>query len=188
MLSLEQNKRELNLNKPFFSRSFVSGLLAALAVSMPAVTLAESWSYRTDTDKMTSKEQRFGEVRSDNSLSLSFPYSSNSNYGYLTIRNMKGKDEVLVFIQKGQILCPGYGDGCTVTARFDQAPPVKFNAIGPSDHSSEVFFIRNASSFIASASKAKKILVQFTVYNEGSQVLEFSPTTPLVWGASVKKK
>jgi hypothetical protein len=176
------------LNKPFFSRSFVSGLLAALAVSMSTVTLADSWSYKTDIDKMTSKQQKFSSMRSDNSLKLSFPYASDSNYGYLTVRNMNGKDEVLVSIQKGQIICPGYGDGCTVTVRFDQAPPVRFSAIGPSDHSNEVFFIQNATRFIASASKAKKILVQFTMYNEGDPVLEFSPTTPLVWGASVKKK
>ena len=149
-----------------------------------------NWDYSVDVDKMTSKESKFSSLTSDNVLRLDFPYKDSSNYGNLTVRNMPSSGtNVLVSVSKGQIICPGYGDGCTVTVRFDQAPPVRFGAIGPSDHSSTVFFIRDTKRFIAGAVKAKKILIQFTMYQAGSQTLEFSTAIPLVWdGAAPKKK
>lgn len=155
---------------------------------MPALGHANAWDYRTSVDKMTSKEENTAALTSDNMLDLAFPYKTEYNYGFLTVRGSPARPEVLVSIVKGQILCPGYGDGCSITARFDQAPPIRFGAIGPSDHSSTVFFIHDAKRFVTLASKAKKILVQFTIYNAGNQTLEFSPSAPLVWGAVAKKK
>lgn len=176
------------MKNPTLVHRLVPALFAAFAFSLPALGHADLWEYRTSIDKMTSKENRFASVMSDNSLVLPFPYNSESNLGGLTVRSSGSGTEVLVTIQKGQILCPGYGDGCTVTVRFDQAQPVRFGAIGPADHSSTVFFIHDAKRFVALASKAKKILIQFTMYNAGTQTLEFSPPTPLVWGTAPKKK
>ena len=169
--------------KKFFPR-----LVATLVLSIPALGQADDWEYQTSVDKMTSKEKSTASVTSDNTLKLAFPYATEGNYGFLMVRGSVARPEVLVSIVKGQILCPGYGDGCTITARFDQAPPIRFGAIGPSDHSSTIFFINDAKRFVALASKAKKILVQFTMYNAGNQTLEFSPSAPLVWGAVAKKK
>ena len=172
----------------FITSRPTTALFAVLAFSVPALSHADSWRYETDVDKMTSKVENTASVTSDNSLDLPFPYKTDYNHGYLNVRGSGSRPEVLVTINKGQILCPGYGDGCRVTVRFDQAPPVRFGAIGPNDHSSTAFFIHDAKRFVALASKAKKILVQFTMYNAGNQTLEFSPTTPLVWGTAAKKK
>jgi len=103
-------------------------------------------------------------------------------------REDKSTPEVYFLVDKGQILCPSYGDGCQVTVRFDQAQPVRFGGIGSSDHSSTEVFIRDSSRFIASASKAKKILIQVTMFQAGRQTLEFTTTEPLpAWKAQVKK-
>lgn len=131
---------------------------------------------------MTSKEMKLAAIVSDNSLNLPFPYNSSNNFGELQVRNRPGKGTDVIFsIQKGQIICPSYGDGCTVTVRFDQAPPIKFGGIGPTDNSSDTVFLHDTKRFIAGASKAKKILVQVTMYQAGSQTLEFSPPSGLVW-------
>lgn len=151
---------------------------------------AANWSYRVDLDKMTSKFWEYAEVRSDNTLSLAFPYTSNTNYGTLLIRKREDKStpEVYFLVDKGQILCPSYGDGCQVTVRFDQAPPVRFGGIGAADHRGTEVYIRDSSRFIASASKAKEILIQITMFQAGHQTLEFTITEPLApWIASGKK-
>lgn len=150
---------------------------------------ADTWDYFTDVDKMTSKESRRAVVTSDNTLNLDFPYKSTNNYGRVTVRyDASEGTDVAVLIEKGHILCPSYGRGCNVTVRFDEATPIRFRAIGPSDHSTTIFFIHDTKRFIAGASKAKKILIQFTMYQAGNQTLEFSPPSPLVWGATKKTK
>lgn len=176
------------MHKPFFSSHIASGLLVVLAFLMPLVASADGWIYRGDVDKMTSKERNFAMVASDNVLELRFPYGSKSNYGFLTLRDIGGNVDVMVTIKNGKILCAGEGDSCQITVRFDQAPPVTFKALGSSDHNSTVLFIENTSRFIASVSKANKILIQFKIYNAGNQTLEFSPLTPLVWGTSSESK
>jgi hypothetical protein len=173
--------------EPVLNKIFPS-ILATFALSLPALGDADAWKYQTFEDKMTSKERNLAYLTSDNSLDLEFPYKADYNYGRLVVRGSAVRPEVYVSITKGQILCPGYGDGCTISARFDQAPPIRFRAVGPDDYSSTAFFIRDAKRFVSLASKAKKILVQFRMYNAGTQTLEFSPEEPLVWGSVAKKK
>ena len=164
--------------------------LISLTASAAFAHAAESWSYEVDEDKMTSTATTFASLKSDNVLSLPFPYKDSENRGSLYVRQAIGKPvDVFVTIKRGQILCPGYGDGCEVTVRFDNDKPIRFRAIGPNDHSSTTFFIRNTGSFLSGAKKAKRILIQFTMYNAGDQTLEFNPMKSLEWnGASAKKK
>lgn len=165
-----------------------NALFAIAAVGGIALAHADTWSYGSEVDQMTSKTSNFATLISENSLHLTFPYQGD-NYGFLTVRSLSGKGvDVLVRVKKGQILCPGFGNGCTVTVRFDQAPAVRYSAIGPNDNSSDAFFILNAKGFVARALKAQKILIQFTMYSAGDQTLEFIATAPLVWGAPAKKK
>jgi hypothetical protein len=65
--------------------------------------------------------------------------------------------------------------------RFDDAKPVTYGGTGPADHSSTVIFLSNAPKLIASAKKAKKILIQFNAYHNGAPVLEFNTPQPLEW-------
>jgi hypothetical protein len=154
-----------------------------------SVHAADIWSYRTNEDKMTGKSTKFASLTSDNRLNFQFPYEDPANYGYLTIRQKAGEPaEVLFSIGKGQILCPGYGSGCTVTVRFNNDKPMQFSAIGPSDHSSTTLFILNESRFISGAKKANRILIKFTAYNAGEQILEFKPATYLEWNNNTKSK
>jgi hypothetical protein len=63
---------------------------------------------------------------------------------------------VILDIEKGQFMCSSFS-GCSVSVRFDDKPPRRFTGMGPSDNSTTTLFIRNYSSFVAEARKAKII-------------------------------
>jgi hypothetical protein len=151
----------------------------ALLAAVCSMAHAVGWNYEASTDKMTGKKSAEAQTVSDNSLSFDFPYKG-TNRGYITVRQhpQYGLD-VLISIDKGQMLCSSYD--CKVSIKFDDAPPVRFNGNGPADHSSQTIFLQGAAKFIASAKKAKKILVQFNAYQNGAPVLEFSTPQPLDW-------
>lgn len=150
-----------------------------IAMAMACGASSAAWEYKSDSDKMTGKKSVEAQVTSDNQLSFGFPYTG-QNYGFLTIRQhpQYGLD-VLVSITKGQMLCSTYD--CTVTVKFDDGKPVTYSGSGPADHSSTTIFLNNTSRFIAGAKKAKKILVQFNAFRNGSPVLEFTTPQPLEW-------
>lgn len=151
----------------------------ALLAAACSMAHAVGWNYDSSTDKMTGKKSASAQTVSDNSLSFGFPYQG-VNRGNLIVRQhpQYGLD-VLITIDKGQMLCSSYD--CKVSIKFDDAPPVKFSGSGLADHSSQTIFIEGAAKFIASAKKAKKILVQFNAYQNGAPVLEFSTPQPLDW-------
>jgi hypothetical protein len=155
-------------------------LVLLLSVFCSVGVHAGQWRYQDETDQMTGKKAEYATIQSDNSLSLGFPYSGR-NHGTLTVRkHPKHGVDVLVSVDKGQILCHSYS-GCYVAVRFDAGKPQRFSALEPGDHSSETVFIENSSRFIQAAKKAKRILLQVTMYREGEQVLEFTSPVELVW-------
>lgn len=150
----------------------VLGLLAPWAYA--------DWQYRNDTDKMTSKAAKFAILESNNSLDLPFPYRG-KNYGRLQVRqHPKFGLDVIVMVDKGQIMCSSYS-GCPITVRFDDNAPIRFSGTEPADHSSDTVFVQGAQRFITQAQKAKRILVELTMYQAGNQVLEFHSSSPLEW-------
>ena len=156
----------------------VAAALFLLCTSMAGN--AADWEYESTTDQMTSKKSLRADVRSDNVLKMGFPYNKGGNRGTLTIRQHPtyGLD-VMVSIDHGQMSCHSFSS-CSVSVRFDDDKPVQYSGTEPSDNSSTTIFIKGAG-FIARAKKAKRILVQFTSYQNGSPVLEFSTPTALVW-------
>ena len=149
-------------------------LIVAFSVS------AGQWRYDEYPDKMTGKTQSTARIESDNSLSLGFPYQGLNKGEIMVRRHPQYGLDVIVSIDKGQILCRSY-DGCSIGIRFDDGKPQRFSAMPPADHSSEVVFLSNRTKFISSARKAKKILIQLPIYQNGEPVLEFSTPVELVW-------
>ena len=137
-----------------------------------------NWSYSEDTDRMTSKSTAHASIRSDNSIRLDFPYKGD-NYGQITVRqHLKHGLDVIISIDKGQILCSSYS-GCPVEIRFDDKPAMRFSGTGPADNSSDTVFLSNAPRFISEAKKAKRILVSMNIYKSGAPLLEFSTSSLL---------
>ena len=155
--------------------------LLALVLMLMAFTANANWSYQEDTDRMTSKSTNSASIRSSNSLQLDFPYKGD-NYGQITVRqHPKHGLDVIISIDKGQILCRSYS-GCPVEIRFDDKAPMRFSGNGPADNSSDTVFLNNAPRFISEAKKAKRILVSMNIYKAGAPLLEFNGVKPLDWG------
>lgn len=134
--------------------------------------LALKWSYSSDIDPMTSRTSRHARIRSENTISLDFPYEG-EQYATLTLRNhpSHGRD-VILSIEQGQFLCSSY-DGCRVRIRFDEGAAQTWSAIGPSDHSTTVLFIRNFNSFFSHLRGSKVIRIQAEIYEAGAPTFEF---------------
>jgi psiF repeat len=166
--------------------SIVVSISFSFALSLSVVAAASTWEYEQRADKMDGSLTKFAKVVSDNSMALASPYSG-ENRARLVIRQRKSDGLNVIFvIQKGQLIC-SYGSSCSVMVRFDDAQPVRFGASKPSDGSSNSLFINSERRFVDLAKKAKQIKMAATVYQAGTQVLEFSTPDPLMWEAPKPK-
>lgn len=149
-----------------------AGRAAKAAAEEEARRLAAKWRYRVDADPMTSKKARYASIDSENTLNFDFPYQG-EQHGTLILRDhpIHGRD-VMITIDKGQILCQSYED-CTVRVRFDEGSPQSWNAAGSADNRSTVIFLRNEGGFIQRLRAAKVVRIQIPIYQEGEPMLEF---------------
>lgn len=131
-----------------------------------------SWSYFSDEDAMSSKNSRFASIQSSNTVNLGFPYSGEQQATLQLRTHPRWGKDVIFSVDKGQLLC-SYS-GCRVLVRFDEAPPVYYNANEPSDHSSTYLFISNYAGFVNKMSKAKKVRIAVDFYQNGTQTFEFN--------------
>jgi len=145
-------------------------LLPALTAKAEDERTNAAWSYSNDEDGMSGKRIEYAAVRSENTLSLDFPYQG-TQYGTLAVRrHPKWGNEVIVSIEKGQILCSSYE--CPVRIRFDDAQPVTYNGNEPADNSSETVFL--PYSIAKKLQSAKRVKIEMNFYHNGVQVLEFN--------------
>jgi len=130
------------------------------------------WEYATYEDEMTSKKTRIARIESSNEFYLDFPYDGPQR-GVLQVRDhpRHGKD-IIVTVQKGQILCSSYS-GCPILARFDDNQPIKFTGSESNDSDSTIVFINNYSKFVDNLIKSKKVKISLGFFQNGSHVLEF---------------
>lgn len=142
------------------------------AVAAALATEAAKWRYSSSRDEMTGRDMKMAMIESENTVDFSSPYDG-AQHGRLIIRSHPsyGRD-VLLSIEKGQILCPSYDD-CTVRVRFDEGKPENWTAAGAADHSSTTVFIRNYSRFLQRMRSAKVVRIQIPVYREGQPAFEF---------------
>lgn len=151
------------------------------AAPVAAAPKQNSWEYASAHDRMTDKSRAIASITSDNSMALEFPYNG-ENRGTLTVRAAKeGGVDVMFSITKGQTMCRSYEYSCVINVRFDDSPTIRFLGIGPSDLSTETAFLNQPQRFLIEAKKAKRIRVSMEIFKSGSQLLEFTPPTPLVW-------
>ena len=89
-----------------------------------------------------------------------------------------GKD-VIFTITKGQLLCRSY-DGCQLSIKFDDKPPIKVSANEPEDHSNETLFLQGYERLVKELKTSKKTVVEVTFYQQGNRTFEFN-TADLEW-------
>lgn len=152
-----------------------AGTTVEKATSGPAT----KWEYSTSSDPMDDKPTELACVWSSNEVNLPSPYEPTR--ARLCLRNSPqyGRDVYVALEKNGQILCRSYEE-CTVRVRFDKAPKQNFSAIGPSDGSTDMFFITNRSRFESAMKNADVTAIQAEFYQAGNQAMLFD-TKGLVW-------
>ena len=94
-------------------------------------------------------------------------------------RDPKSGLDVVFSVEKGQILCHGFGDSY-VSAKFDDGPIQKFRCSGASDGSANYAFLRGADSFLKKLKGAKRTVIEAEFFQQGQQQFVFE-TTGLEW-------
>ena len=122
---------------------------------------------------MTSKPRLTVTILSDNTLTFDFPYQGVQRGQLMLRRHPKWGNDVIISIERGQILCHSYGD-CDVSVRFDDDPIINYQGTEPSDNSSEYVFLPAFSKFHTRLKTAKRVRVQFNVYQQGMVFLDFN--------------
>ncbi len=145
---------------------------AVSAGAKPVAEPADPWSYSQDEDKVRGGTSYFASTTSTNAIHQDPPYEADTRMR-MTVRRMpsSGTDVVLT-ISSGQLMCPSY-EGCSGTVRFDNGPAERVRFNGPADNSSDTIFVIGAKSFIAKLKKAKKVIVEKTLYEAGEPQFEF---------------
>lgn len=121
----------------------------------------------------------FATTTSTNSIHQDAPYDSATTMR-MTVRHMpsSGTDVVLT-VSSGQMMCPSY-EGCSGTVRFDDGPAQMISFDGPADNSSDTIFVEGANAFIAKLKKAKRVVIEKTLYDAGDPQFE-SDVQGLEW-------
>lgn len=132
------------------------------------------WRYIESTDPMSKKVTRTAMLQSENTLSFGFPYQGPQR-ATLRVRSHPefGRD-VIVSIEKGQILCSSYD--CPMRIVFDDGTPVSVQGSSSADHDSTVVFLPNYQRLTRQIAQASGMRVQVNMYQQGAPTLIFDVT------------
>lgn len=131
-----------------------------------------AWSYSTDVDKVRGGTSYFATTTSTNTVHQDPPYDADTSM-QMTVRHMPSSGtDVVLNISSGQLMCPSY-EGCSGTVRFDSGPAQRVRFNGPADNSSDTIFVVGAKSFVGKLKKAKKVIIEKTLYEAGNPQFEF---------------
>ena len=159
------NSHQTNIDAGKTNGTVPSPFSARIAPEIP------QWQYSTDKDAMSGKTSHAASIDSLNTLSFDFPYRG-EQHATLTLTNHPRYGKQVIFsIEKGQFLCSVYD--CKVLVKFDDAPPVRFSAVGPADHSTTSIFLSGHSQFLAKMQKAKKVRIEANFYQNNPDPSEF---------------
>lgn len=146
---------------------FLMSLLLFLSMGANA-----AWEHSKTQDRMGRGTGEIALIKSDNELNLKLPYDGKQRGEFALRRSGRGANEFLLTIKKGQIIC-GVGR-CALTVRVDDGTPFVISGAHPKDGSSNIVIGDLSVSDFRKIKKAKKILIEITIYENGENILEFS--------------
>lgn len=126
----------------------------------------DTWLYSSSTDKMTGVTSYHASTGSVNTVSFGFPYAGEQH-----ARVMATANSLILWIERGQVVCHSYGDPCRVLVKFDESEPQYYDWRSIGDDSTTI------SSFdeklIKRLYSAKKMTVRLQVYQNGYPDFDF---------------
>ena len=158
-----------------------NGNTTITSTEISAMQNGETWKIKTSIDEMTDTKNIWATIRSKNYIEQEFPYNGET-YATITIRYMqKYGENVLISIDKGQIVGNEFNNTNYITARFNNETPKKFYFDEASDGSTELVFIRNSEIFIEKCKTAKDIKIDIPIFQGGRPIFTFHIDQPLEW-------
>lgn len=148
------------------------------AITTQTAAPASRWEYTQQEDKMTSNTEYYADIEANDELQLKFPYAGGVT-ATLHVRKKEGKNEVYLRLSKGQLIAANGLDDA-VRLRFDDERPGIYGVTGAADYSSEVIFFDSPTKIISKLKKAKRLIVEAAVFDNGTQIMEFN-TDGFVW-------
>lgn len=147
-------------------------LLATLLIAalLPATSRAQ-WVPDDHKDEMRGTTTQGFQTRSLNRLEFPFPYQGGAGAA-LIVRKTRGKEELVVLMEKGQILC--HLSDCSISVKFDAGTVKAVRGAKPDNGRSDAVFLGNAAGLIAEMRKAKTMMVEIPFYQTGRGVLKFN--------------
>lgn len=140
-----------------------------------------TWKITKGVDEMTDSEIVWAKITSDNYVNQDFPYEGDT-YSTITIRyKQKNGYDVIIGIDRGQIIGDDWDGSNYITVRFDKDTPKKYYFSMPADYSTESVFLRNANDFIEKCKRANDIKIQLKLYDNGNPTFSFHVDKPLDW-------
>jgi hypothetical protein len=134
-----------------------------------------NWNYGKNTDKLTGRVTESACLASSNELQFKPPYEGGST-GEICFH--KGQTQDAYFhISRGQISC--HTDGCQLHLKAGQDETVVLDAAGPRDYDPTRVILGSDVRILAAARRAEQFRLEVPFFQEGRQVLIFSPAEPL---------
>jgi hypothetical protein len=166
--SVDSNAADLLADNMEMQADNMEAMSDAVAKQEPS----SPWSYSTDVDKVRGGTSYFATTTSTNTVHQDPPYDADTTMR-MTVRQMPSSGtDVVLNISSGQLMCPSY-EGCSGTVRFDRGPAQRVRFNGPADNSSDTIFVVGAKTFVSKLKKAKKVIIEKTLYEAGEPQFEF---------------
>lgn len=156
-----------------FDRAIANLDAASSGGTTEAPKADENWEYSSDTDKVRGGTSFFATAISSNSIQQQQPYDTDTRMRMTLRKSPAYGTDVILVISSGQMMCPSY-DGCSGRISFDGGPAQRLQFNGPEDNSNDTVFVVGAQSFIAKLKKAKRVVIEKTLYQAGNPQFEFS--------------
>lgn len=147
-------------------KNFVITIIAIFMLS----SAVAGWNQEIRKNPMGRDDIWIATSSSTNTRNLGFPYGNIR--GHLVVRKQGDSFNVLLYVDRGQFLCQM--NGCGITVRIDDNPAEEMSAVVPADHSSDVIFVSNGEKFSKNIIGSKKILIEATFYQKGSNIFYFN--------------
>lgn len=148
------------------------GMVPELEKALEYERSGGQWRYEIDQEGMSGKATRYARVESTNTINLDFPYSGAQHATLMLRRHPRWGNDVVLSIEKGQILCHSYGD-CSIGVRFDNGKIIRLKGNPPADNSTESLFIPAFGTFLKQLPASKTVKIEVQVYQGGAPVFEF---------------
>lgn len=154
-------------------KPFVLAFISVLALTLPSAHAA-GWIYGSSDDKMRGTSESYAQLKSEETISLDFPYRGGSSLAVLLRDSQRyGGLNVILKLSKGQLSC-AYG-GCRVSAKFDSGKITSFRASRASGGNSDTIFIDDAKGFLKRLRTSNHVIIEVPVWKYGDAQFTFQP-------------